>query len=586
MRRSTLIAVPLMWTLLLCGVGFAGGRTDVAFSTFIGSLGAEQANGVAVDADGNVYVVGQTDSTSFPVLNAIQPTKAAGLDVFVAKVAADGSGLMWATYLGGNGDDTGIAIAVDPEGCAYITGRTTSLNFPTTPNAFDDDNGRMLTCTGGDCIDAFVVKFAADGQSLAYSTYLGGEHDDYAYGLAVDATGHAYITGSTNSFGYPRVNAFDPDKKLGAEAFVTKMNPTGTGVVYSSYLGGNKGDAGFAIAVDAAGNAVIVGDTASDDFLTKNPLQPNNGGGNDSNGDVDAFITALDPSGALVYSTYLGGMGRDLARGVAIDDAGAPYVVGETTSTNFPTLTPAQPTLAGGTDAFVAKVRPDGSALIWSTYAGGGRDDEATGVVVEDGRATVVGSTRSIDFPTADAVQATCGGCIAPGFFADAFVMTLAAEGNHIDFSTFLGGTAEETGDAIAAVDGGVVVAGRTYSTNFPTTPDAFQSACVCAVGNTLSAYVTRIGAPSTPVTPPTISTVTALKRPFRLQINGTNFQAGATVYIGDDATAWPTVQITNATTAIVGGGKTLKARFPKRVGVRIRIVNPDGGEATSTFTR
>ncbi len=181
----------------------------LAFSTFVGSIGDEFATGVAVAADGSVYIVGQTDSKTFPSVAALQPANAGGLDAFVAKLSPDGSHIVWSTYFGGSGDDFATGVAVAPDGSAFVTGQTMSLDFPTTPNAFDDDNGRFPTCTGADCIDSFVAKFSPDGQSLGYSTYLGGEHDDYANAIAVDADGHAFITGTTNSFGFPRVNAFD-----------------------------------------------------------------------------------------------------------------------------------------------------------------------------------------------------------------------------------------------------------------------------------------------------------------------------------------------------------------------------------------
>lgn len=558
----------------------------VAFSTFLGSLGNESAADVAIDGEGFVYLVGQTDSTSFPVVAAAQPSNAGGVDLFVAKLTPDGRSIVYATYLGGAAEDIGTSIAVDGSGAAYVTGRTNSLNFPTTPNAYDATNGRFPVCAGGDCIDSFVAKLAPDG-GLLFSTYLGGEHDDYGEAIAVDAAGNTYITGSTNSFGFPRVNAFEPDKKQGSEAFVTKLNATGTDVVYSSYIGGNRGDGGFGVAVGADGSAVFVGDTFSFDFLTRDPLQAANAGAPDPLDALDAFVARVDASGALVFSTYLGGPGRDLARAVAIGPEGTIAIGGETLSPGFPTLGAAQAALAGDDDGFLAVVAGDGAALVASTYLGGsGEDGVASVAATADGRFVLAGSTRSIDFPTVAPLQAACASCIAPGFFADAFVTVYDPAAARFDFSTFLGGTAAEEGAGVAvAADGAVVIAGRTFSTNFPTTPDVVQPSCVCEPGSSQSAFVARFEMAAV-VTPPSISRVERLKQPFRLQITGTGFQPGASVFIGGDTTPWPAVVVSSATAISVGGGRNLKARLPRRVAVELRVVNPDGGEATVTFTR
>ncbi len=262
-------------------------------------------------------------------------------------------------------------------------------------------------------------------------------------------------------------------------------------------------------------------------------------------------------------------------------------MTGETASADFPILHAAQGALAGGTDAFVAKLRADGTGIVYATYLGGTRDDTAAGVVVgADGDAIVVGSTHSPDFPSLDAFQPECGGCTAPAFFSDAFVSELTPDGDRLSSSTFLGGSAEDSALGVGlAQGGGAVVAGRTYSTNFPTTPEAYQAACTCAPGNALSAFVLRIGGREA-VTPPSIDAAGILKRPFRIQISGTGFQSGAAVFIGDDVEPWPTALVTNANSIAVGGGKALKARFPKRVAVSIRVVNPDGGAASAELTR
>jgi hypothetical protein len=239
-------------------------------------------------------------------------------------------GLAYSTYLGGSGQDLGRGIALDGAGDAYVTGNTLSADFPTTPGAFD---------TSFNVIDdAFVTKLNPAGTALLYSTYLGAGSTDWGYGIAVDGAGDAYVTGFTYSADFPTTpGAFDTSFNGVLDAFVTKLNPTGTALAYSTYLGGSSDDYGRGIAIDGAGNAYVTGPTGSFDF-------PTTAGAFDTsyNGDVlDAFVTKLNPTGtALLYSTYLGGSGRDASGGIALDGAGNAYVTGETSSADFPT-TPA-----------------------------------------------------------------------------------------------------------------------------------------------------------------------------------------------------------------------------------------------------
>jgi len=327
------------------------------YSTYLGGGNLDFGRGIAVDANGNVYVTGETNSINFPTLYASQTSNGGGWDAFVTKLSGAGSPV-YSTYLGGTGNDYGAGVAVDSTGSAYVTGYTQSGDLPTTPDAYQNYLGGYYSA-----FDAFVTKLDVTG-APAYLTYLGGSGNDYGAGVAVDSDGYAYITGLTASWDFPTVNAFQSNpgnSSCGAndcfDAFVTKLDTAGSTVMYSTYLGGSAYDSGNSIAVDAYGNAHVAGTTISTDFPTASPRQSVN------NGMQDAFVAKLDTFGAtLLFSTYLGGTGIDSANAVAIDSLGAVYFAGETQSVNFPTEgSPVlQGTLAGGGDAFVAKLTPPG----------------------------------------------------------------------------------------------------------------------------------------------------------------------------------------------------------------------------------
>ena len=324
---------------------------------------------------------------------------------------------------------------------------------------------------------------------LAYSTYLGGSRedsgstyitgngDDLSRGIAVDTAGNAYITGYTGSHHFPTTaGAFQPTFGGGQyDAFVTKVDPTGSALVYSTYLGGNGGIYGIGIAVDAAGSAYVTGAASADFPTTPGAFQPAGGGG---------FVTKLDPAGsALAYSTYLGGV-YDWGIGIAVDASGNAYVTGLTYSASFPTTAGAiQPAYGGGGDAFVAKLNPAGSALVYSTFLGGSSGESANGIAVDaDGNAYVTGSTNSTNFPTTAGAfqprlnQGLCRAYSGQVPCSDVFVTKLDATGSAMIYSTYLGGTLGEGSSGIAVdASGNAYVAGVTDSTNFPTTAGAFQ---------------------------------------------------------------------------------------------------------------
>jgi hypothetical protein len=485
-------------------VGFRVGSYDtsrplvidpvMAYSTYLGGTGFDQAYNVAVDAAGNAYVVGVAFTDDFPTTPGAFQTSPSGSDGFVTKLSPDGSTLVYSTYLSGANCQ---GVAVDSSGSAYVTGYA-AINFPTTPGAF------QTSLRGG--FDAFVTKLSPSGASLVYSTLLGGSFDDFGYDIALDAGGNAYVTGNTayrapGPGDFPTLNAFQPAYGGGNEdAFVTKVNATGSALVYSTYLGGGAilnatDDWGEGIAVDAAGSAYVTGETYSPDF-------PTTAGAYDrSRAGLDAFVVKFSPSGSsLVYSTFLGASGREMGLDIAVDSTGNAYVAGLTESTDnpftpeydgFPTTPGAvQPT--GSFDAFVTKLNPQGSALVYSTYLGGADDVErAWGIAIDTaGNAYVVGDTKSFDFPAVDALQPSSGGGLS-----DAFAAKLNATGTALVYSTYLGGNLSDEARAVAVSAGGdsAYVVGSTSSFDFVTTTGAVQPFNAGGIEHHDDAIVVRI---------------------------------------------------------------------------------------------
>lgn len=426
----------------------------LSFSTYLGGSGSEvpeSAFDVAVDGSGNIFVTGLTDAADFPLANPLQGEPAGNADIFVTKIAADGSELIYSTFIGGDMFDMGSSIALDGAGNAYLTGNTASANFPT-------NQARQAAFGGGDS-DAFVLKLNADGSELVYSTFLGGNAADAGNGIALDGAGNAYVTGNTDSANFPTMVAAQNALGGGSDAFVTKLNATGSALVYSTFLGGSEIDFGFAIAVDAAGSAYVTGQTDSANFPTAQPLQGEYQGG------TDGFVSKLNGAGnGLVYSTFLGGSDFDLSSSIAVDRSGSAYVTGITVSPDFPTANALQEMSGGADDAFVAKLNPAGNALTYSTYLGGSDSDTGSDIAVDSaGNAFITGTGRG-DFPLVDPLGSGIGS------EGDAIVVKINAAGSDIIYSTFLGGDGVDLGIAIA-IDrmGNAIVAGQTGSANFPT---------------------------------------------------------------------------------------------------------------------
>ena len=428
----------------------------VVFSTYLGGGIADQAWAIAVDAQGNSYVAGYTASSDFPTLGAVQPAAGGQGDAFVAKFDPDGD-LVYSTYLGGDYVDYATSIAVDSAGAVYVAGWTGSTDFPVV-NALDP--------TYNEGWDAFVTKLAPDGQSIVYSTYLGGSGEESVDAIALDAVGSAYLTGETQSTDFPLADALDSQLGGSEDAFVAKLSPAGDALVYSTYLGGAAGgETGLGIAVDAAGRAHVAGWTTASDFPTANAAQ------GDLRGTWDAFVTKLSSAGdALVFSTFLGGFDEeyvDQGRAIALDPSGTVYVTGFTGSVQFPVLNAYQSTYGGQVDAFVAELSAAGQ-LLYSTFLGGSNSEVGNGIALDGaGRFVVAGLTLSDDFPTVDAVQPSIAG------FEDLFVTKFSADGSALDFSTYYGGELggrEEYGATGVAIDprGDVHLVTQASTLDFP----------------------------------------------------------------------------------------------------------------------
>lgn len=448
----------------------------LVYSTYLGGHDSDLAQGIAADAAGNTYVTGYTSSSNFPLAAPLQ-TDLPLFDAFVTKLDPDG-GFVYSTYLGGTESDVGQAIAADEAGNAYVTGYTNSDDFPSV-NALPPQYRRGAP-------DAFVTKINPDGSALLYSTQLGGSEFEFVTGIDVDPQGHAYVAGNTGSADFPTVNAFQSTSSSDT-AFVTKLSVDGSSLAYSTYLGGSLGAWADDIEVDDAGHAYVAGTTRSPDFPTVNAFQPTPGGGTQS--DLDAFVTKLHPSGSsLVYSSFLGGSETEFTADIGVDATGGAWIAGYTDSDDFPLRRPLQSTIRGFTDAYVTRIAPSG-ALVFSTFLGGTYLDGALEVAADRaGNAYVTGFTGSLDFPLKEPVDDDCHP-IGPWCSSyEAFVLQLTPAGT-LAFSSFLGGSNEEFGWDIATDSrGGVYVTGTTQSNDFPT-----ENAVQPVRGALINAFVTKI---------------------------------------------------------------------------------------------
>ncbi len=462
----------------------------IVYCGFIGGSEDENGAGIAVDASGCAYIAGSTVSTeaSFPEkagpdlsYNGGDVDQDLG-DAWVAKVKADGTGLVYCGYIGGSGYEFGNAIAVDSSGCAYVVGSTTS-----TAATFPDKGGPDLIHNGGD--DAFIAKVSTTGTSLVYCGYVGGSQGDGANGVKVDSAGHAFIAGWTFSSAgtFPEKGGPDLIYNGAMDAFVAEVAISGSSLLYCGYVGGSGDDQATGIAVDTSGRAYISGWTNSSQSSFPEKVGPDL----TYNGGDDAFVAKVAiGGGSLIYCGYVGGSGSDDAMGVAVDSAGAAYITGTTGSTQATFPEKGGPDLAfngGGSDAYVAKVNPDGLTLAYCGYIGGNDRDSAYGIALDPGaNAYVIGQT----FSTAATFPEKSGPDLTPNgadfiYFGDAFVAKVLASGSSLSYCGYLGGDDNDKGLGIAVDSAGAAyVTGWTTSfSNFPVTvgPDLSHNLAVDA---------------------------------------------------------------------------------------------------------
>jgi len=429
---------------------------ETVFSTYLGGQGGEFAFGVTADDQERVYVTGYTHSSDFPVKDGYQMEKKAGESVFVTVLDSSGQNLLWSTFIGGEtGGSEGFTVQVDSAYGVYVNGATTASDFPTVNPYQARHHGAW---------DSFAFKLASSGSALVYSTFLGGNNDEWAYKSSIDSAGSFYFAGKTLSPDFPTVNPYQGAYSHSWDAYVVKLSSSGSALIFSTYLGTTNPDIGE-MALARGEKVYVIGNTGGGDFPVKDAYQPVNAGAE------DAFITILSASGSeVLYSTFLGGSGHETGRAIEVDSDGEIYATGACGSSDFPTLNPYLSLRRSG-DTWVSKLTADGSALVFSTLLGGSSSDTSKHIGIDDEKNVYLpGHTNSVDFPTVDPFQA------ARAKHYDCFLSVLASTGSHLLFSTYLGGSGkDEHYAAWASGKGSVYISGQTGSLDFPTR-NAFQA--------------------------------------------------------------------------------------------------------------
>lgn len=428
-------------------MGALAARAELTVRTsYLGGSRMDTVTSVAVDASGNIYVAGWTESDDLPVANAAQSRSGGGVDAFVAKLTPGREALIYLTYLGGSFDDRAFSVAVDGSGNAYVAGATSSPNFPAV-NAYQGRSG------GGR--DAFIAKLSPGGV-LLYNTYIGGSGADVAQGIAIDGLGNVYAAGVTDSADFPIRNAAQAMYGGVQDGFVLKLNQAGA-LVYSTYVGGSLTDSATAIAVDASGCAYITGSTESSNFPSVSAFQPKRGGG------MDAFVVKVSASGQqFVFSSYLGGASGSFASipeygaAIAVGADEAVYVAG-VTGPGFPVAGTVSTAATGAEDAFAVKIARGGGSVVFARYLGGRSADYATSVAVtKSGQLGVAGYTSSPDFPNAATRNGFTG-----------YLVFLEPDGR-VNYKAAAGAEGPDTILSVALRSGNIYVAGQTRSVSLP----------------------------------------------------------------------------------------------------------------------
>jgi len=444
---------------------------SLEFSSYLGGQSEDCGWSVTVDPLGNPIVTGYTSSFNFPITPGAYQSTNLNGDVFITKFNSNGSSLLFSTYLGGSSIDRGWSSILDSSGNSYVTGWTISPDFPTTPGANDTSYNGGIAWG-----DIFAFKLNPNGSNLIYSTFIGGDKDDFGRGIAVDSIGNIYITGDTNSSNFPTTpGAYDTTINGYYDVIILKLNQNGSTLLYSTFVGGVGGigsECGNDISIDSNGNVFVTGLTNSMDF----PTTPGAYDTSYNGGLCDVFVLKLNPSGStLIYSTFIGGSDYDHAGGIVLDSMRNIYISGYTESSDFPTTPGAYDTLLNGiNDGFVLELNTSSSSLLFSTLIGGSGSDSCKIAIDSCNSIYVLGSTGSSDFPTTiDAYDTTFNGAQND---MDNFLSKLDQIGSMILYSTFIGGSAwDGCQDIVTHPSGSVYISGLTYSQDYPTTSGAYS---------------------------------------------------------------------------------------------------------------
>ena len=449
----------------------------LVWSTFFGGKGTEEGEAITLDDEGNVYITGEATSQNFPITESPYDDTYNGgdYDAFVAKFSSDGE-LIYSTFIGGSKMDIPYDIAVDSEGCAYITGRTESPDFPATKGAFD-----TTFHANENYEDIFVAKLSPNGSSLEYATYIGGNGTEMGKGISVTDEGYALVTGYADGHADPNASdfpvtpgAFSTNHTHGYDAFVLKLSQNGSTLLFSSLIGGGDMDIAYGIAFDTAKNIYITGSTESSDFpVTNGAFDTSHNHEPDDVWPSDVFVFKLNPNGTdLIYSTFLGGGDIDEGYGIAVDDQGQAFVTGRTRGWDYPVVEGSYDTTHNGYfEAFVTKLNRNGSALLFSTFLGGSGLDNGKAITVNtEGMVFVTGNAGG-GFPTTPGSFSSRG-----SGWGGAYISIISDNGSKLNYSAILGGSNIDFGRGIVVDNNGnIYITGLTISSDFPTTNNAYS---------------------------------------------------------------------------------------------------------------